>query len=202
MKYYQTDFLSNPPDITHGSVNLFYSSVPLEILTDELALFIGVLNRFMDKSGVILIDAPVGEPYASNLWSMGVLTRWMQQHIYNIPNEYKDGETQVIHVIRKNRFNFGRAYAPYPVPTVLNVERKRKQDHPCEFCPNLVSWLIEKYSQPGDTVLDGFCGTGTVPGEADRLGRKGIGCDLRPVTNIRKEYSVEHSDSYDSSPVA
>ena len=56
--------------------------------------------------------------------------------------------------------------------------------HECEFDDVLITELIEKYSEPNDVVLDPFCGTGLVPRIAHKLGRTGIGIDLRcPYTN-------------------
>ena len=44
--------------------------------------------------------------------------------------------------------------------------------------PSFAHWLIKLTTNPGDVVLDPFCGIGTVPLEADLLKRKAIGFDL------------------------
>lgn len=44
--------------------------------------------------------------------------------------------------------------------------------------PSFAHWIIRISTQPGSIVLDPFCGIGTVPLEADLLGRKAIGFDL------------------------
>lgn len=44
--------------------------------------------------------------------------------------------------------------------------------------PSFAHWLIKISTNPGDVVLDPFCGIGTVPLEADLLQRKAIGFDL------------------------
>jgi hypothetical protein len=41
-------------------------------------------------------------------------------------------------------------------------------------------WL-SKLTDPGDTVLDPFCGRGTLPFQALLMGRDAIGCDTNPV---------------------
>lgn len=46
--------------------------------------------------------------------------------------------------------------------------------------PAIAHVLIDLLSKPGDTVLDPFCGIGTVPLEADLMERKGVGIDLNP----------------------
>ena len=46
--------------------------------------------------------------------------------------------------------------------------------------PGMAHWIIKTSSKEGDIILDPFCGIGTVPLEADLLGRIGIGVDLNP----------------------
>lgn len=47
---------------------------------------------------------------------------------------------------------------------------------------NVVSEYIRHYTREGDVVLDPFCGSGPTPIEAIKLGRKGVGIDLNPVS--------------------
>ncbi|MGC8621992.1 MAG: DNA methyltransferase, partial [Caldisphaera sp.] len=44
--------------------------------------------------------------------------------------------------------------------------------------PAFAHWLIKIASRPKDIILDPFCGIGTIPLEADLMGRKAIGFDL------------------------
>ena len=47
--------------------------------------------------------------------------------------------------------------------------------------PSYVIWnMIQRYTEPGETVLDPFCGSGTTLDVARDTGRKGIGFDLNP----------------------
>ncbi len=46
--------------------------------------------------------------------------------------------------------------------------------------PSFAHFLIKYVSQKGDTVLDPFCGIGTIPTQAAILGRNAIGVDLNP----------------------
>lgn len=46
------------------------------------------------------------------------------------------------------------------------------------FVAQIPDQLIRRYTQPGDWVLDPFCGSGTTLFVARRLGRNGIGVDL------------------------
>lgn len=47
--------------------------------------------------------------------------------------------------------------------------------------PGLAHWLVALFTRPGDTVLDPFSGSGTIPFEACLAGRRGIGMDLSPL---------------------
>lgn len=53
--------------------------------------------------------------------------------------------------------------------------------YPARMHPTTARRLIEALSSPGDTVLDPFCGSGTVLVEARALGRRAIGSDLNPL---------------------
>lgn len=54
--------------------------------------------------------------------------------------------------------------------------------------------FIKKYSNPGDVVLDSFCGSGITVIEALRSGRKGIGIDLNPIAIKLSRCSIEKVD--------
>ena len=47
--------------------------------------------------------------------------------------------------------------------------------------PAIAHFLVDWFTEPGDTVLDPMSGVGTIPLEARRLGRTGIGNDLSPL---------------------
>ena len=47
--------------------------------------------------------------------------------------------------------------------------------------PTIARGAIAGYSQPGDTVVDPFCGSGTVLVEAQAAGRAGVGVDASPL---------------------
>ncbi len=55
---------------------------------------------------------------------------------------------------------------------------------PAKFFPELPRYLIRKYSQIGDTVLDPMCGSGTVVLESMLNNRIGIGIDIDPIARL------------------
>ena len=62
----------------------------------------------------------------------------------------------------------------------LNGQQTQKglQNHVCPLQFDIVDRLITRYSNPGDLVYDPFCGLGTVPYRAIKLGRRGQGSEL------------------------
>lgn len=62
----------------------------------------------------------------------------------------------------------------------LNGEQSKRnvEQHICPLAFTLVDRLIERYSNPGETVFDPFSGLGTVALRALKLGRRGRGVEL------------------------
>lgn len=56
--------------------------------------------------------------------------------------------------------------------------RKRQQMHVCPLQIDIVERIINRYSNPGETVFDPFAGLMTVPVIAVKMGRKGYGVEL------------------------
>jgi hypothetical protein len=54
--------------------------------------------------------------------------------------------------------------------------------YPARMHPETASRLIAALSAAGQIVLDPFCGSGTVLVEARRLGRRGLGYDVNPIS--------------------
>ena len=55
---------------------------------------------------------------------------------------------------------------------------------PAKFIPQVPRFCMEKYSQPGDVVLDPFMGSGTTLLEAKLLGRDAFGIDIHPLAKL------------------
>lgn len=56
--------------------------------------------------------------------------------------------------------------------------RRKMQMHVCPLQLDIVERIINRYSNPGETVFDPFGGLMTVPYMAVKMGRYGIGCEL------------------------
>ena len=60
------------------------------------------------------------------------------------------------------------------------------------FPEAVAEFAIQRYSQPGDLVLDPFAGFGTTLVVAERLGRSSIGCEIHPE---RARFAAERAPS-------
>jgi SAM-dependent methyltransferase len=74
--------------------------------------------------------------------------------------------------------------------------------HPGKMLPALAATIIDRYTRPGEMVLDPMCGTGTTLVEAIHLGRRAIGVELEPrwaalaaanVTHARRQGAPERA---------
>ena len=73
----------------------------------------------------------------------------------------------------------GREYA-YPTNVLHLATECGYKGHPACFPRALPAWFIRLFTDPGDTVLDPFAGSGTTLLAARDLQRCGIGIDLKP----------------------
>ena len=53
--------------------------------------------------------------------------------------------------------------------------------YPAKFHPPVARALIEQFTEKGDTIVDPFCGSGTLMVEAAVLGRSAVGTDVDPL---------------------
>ncbi len=66
--------------------------------------------------------------------------------------------------------------------------------YPAKFHPPVARSLIEQFSEPGDWVLDPFCGSGTLLVEAAICGRNAIGTDYDPVAVFVSDIKTRRFD--------
>ena len=67
--------------------------------------------------------------------------------------------------------------------------------YPAKFIPQVVRWAIEKYTSPGDSIIDPFAGSGTVCVEALITGRNATCVDLSPMLKYLIEGKTYRSAS-------
>lgn len=59
-----------------------------------------------------------------------------------------------------------------------DLSRKTTENHICPLQLDVIERLIDRYSNPGDTILDPFGGIMSVPYQAIQMGRHGVGIEL------------------------
>jgi len=60
----------------------------------------------------------------------------------------------------------------------LNPMSKERTGYPTQKPLELMELFIQAFTDPGDCVADFFCGSGTTPVAAARLGRRWLACDI------------------------
>jgi hypothetical protein len=76
-----------------------------------------------------------------------------------------------------------KALTPHRLPIDTSFERLSHYlfRYPAKFHPPVVRSLLLRYTSERDTVLDPFCGSGTLMVEAAAMGRNSVGIDVDPV---------------------
>jgi len=69
--------------------------------------------------------------------------------------------------------------------------------YPAKFFPELPRWLIKRYSNVGDLILDPFCGSGTVNVEALLHKRHSIGVDIDPFARFLSKVKTTPLDKFE-----
>jgi DNA modification methylase len=59
-------------------------------------------------------------------------------------------------------------------------EHPEQRYHPTQKPLALMKWVLENYTQPGDTIFDPFMGSGTTGVACVQTGRNFIGCEIDP----------------------
>ena len=59
--------------------------------------------------------------------------------------------------------------------------KEKGRDHPTQKPLSIMLWLIENYTNPGQTIFDPFMGSGTTGVACVQTGRNFIGCEIDPT---------------------
>lgn len=75
------------------------------------------------------------------------------------------------------------AWTSYDSPAKIfrySVQREGASIHPTQKPVVLIKWILEKYTNEGDTIFDPFMGSGTTGVACVQTGRNFIGCEIDP----------------------
>jgi len=84
-----------------------------------------------------------------------------------------------------------RRLGPLPEGPALTHQLLR---FPAKLHPPLARHLLDEFSEPGDRVLDPFCGSGTVLVEASVSGRHATGVDVDPLSVLLSNVKVTRTE--------
>lgn len=174
-----------------------WSDARVDSLTDEsygLPRWQLDANSFWRSSGVRLPETP---EFAEVRAELKQLPRSPDGHRSLMPWE-TNGYDYAAHVEYleelDRRIELGRAHGqPLPVDSewvwwdiqriaVLNGRVAKEAEDEKHICPlqlDLIERCITRWSNPDDIVLDPFAGIGSVPWQALRMGRRGLGIELK-----------------------
>ena len=84
----------------------------------------------------------------------------------------------------------------------INSQARERMGYPTQKPLALLERIIKASSNPGDVVLDPFCGCGTATVAAEKLGRKWVGIDITYlaidliIKRLREEFALESGKDY------
>jgi 16S rRNA G966 N2-methylase RsmD len=81
-----------------------------------------------------------------------------------------------------------------PLPTAGHTPMYNMHKFFARKQEDVIRAYIEKYSEEGEIVLDPFCGSGVMVGEALRLGRRAVGVDINPVAIFISRNTIRYVD--------
>jgi len=84
--------------------------------------------------------------------------------------------------MRAKNLNFKKYYGNNSIHPAHGIHA-----YTAKLIPHIPRYVIEKYTQKNDLVLDPFCGSGTTLLEAKLLGRNAIGIDINPLAKLISE---------------
>ena len=182
MTIYQADtFDLNLPE----PVDLVITSPPMCILRGDLHKLFKWVEQSLSPEGIFILECPAmynEHNHNLNRYTVSLIegqTDCSLKSRFALPlyDFYQQGGIDSLYF-----------YSRISLERLTSIDYRkcdeRKMAHRCEFDATLIGNLIKKFSQLGQTVLDPFCRTGTVPRVAHQLKRKGIGIDKRcPYTN-------------------
>lgn len=124
---------------------------------------------------------------------MAPIGDWAKDRLNNLSETDKiRDESKVESGFGKNVSNWVGRNKVYPTNVIHLATETGNRGHSAAFPRALPEWFIKLFTQPGNTVLDPFMGSGTTIFVALEMGRKAIGIDIVPeyVEVVEKELSI------------
>jgi site-specific DNA-methyltransferase (adenine-specific) len=91
--------------------------------------------------------------------------------------------------------SFGAGEDTWYFPRVNGTFKERKGWHGCQMPEQLLGRIIRACSQPGESVLDPFAGSGTTLTVAKKLGRQFLGFEMSPEYARQAQSRVDDAEA-------
>lgn len=104
---------------------------------------------------------------------------WKDKRLKNLSEtDKKRDESKVGSGFGKKIDNWTHREMAYPTNVLFLATECANRNHSAAFPESLPKWFINLFTQPGDIILDPFCGSGTTLKVAEELNRIGIGIEI------------------------
>lgn len=198
VKEISTKYTEFPDNLPIDEYNKLHSNILRELLRVSDLIFYNIQIVTGSKRSIFKM---IGD-FADNLkeiivWDKGNGQPAMQHQVLN-------RRTELILVFEKNypisrQFRNRGKFKRGTLDDIWKIkrERSRGQDHGAVFPQELVSKILENFSEEGDVVYDPFMGTGTTAVVAKKLNRNFIGSEIsQKYISLAKERLKETSDLF------
>jgi site-specific DNA-methyltransferase (adenine-specific) len=157
-----------------------------EPLTDELrSLAAGEIARLTRRWALVFSDAESDYLWRADLMAAGLdyvrTGAWIREN--SAPQFSGDRPAAgfeavtICHPQGRKRWNGGGKRAVWSVPIVSNRRHNEVRVQPAQKPDQLMRVLVDQFSEPGETILDPFAGSGSTLLAAAFLGRHAIGIE-------------------------
>lgn len=117
---------------------------------------------------------------------------WAKTRLKNLSKTDKiRDESKVGSGFGKNISNWLNRDQAYPTNVLHLATECNNKNHSAAFPEGLPEWFIRLFTQPGDTVLDPFMGSGTTNFVARRMSRNSIGIEIKKEYYDRVQEQIE-----------
>ena len=135
------------------------------------------LNQILKEANVCFLDDRIGNKgYASNLG--------LSSHAYSLDSIFKEKYQGQFEIDLENKILYRtvRSFTGYPSSIIdikYSIETKLKDlKHPTTNPVEVLEYLIDRYTEEGDNVLDMTMGSGSTGVACKNKNRNFIGCEI------------------------